>query len=231
MINKEEAHEISSYLKELKINKQEIFEEFFDHLATAYENALTRNPATEIKSYLREEVQSAFGGEIKMKKIICSRRNEINKIYQNKLLCQFLSFFKGPMLLLSSAVFVLVYLSLISFGRVHAYDVALLITVIAMIIPLATITYGFMSFKTNCKNLDKGYRSSVKNHMLFYQSFLLTSFFYALHILNITLGLDKVTLPIWSIVLIGAFVTIYVIFSFVYLRLIKKEFDFKLVLI
>lgn len=231
MINRQEEHEISSYLKELKINKQEIFEEFFDHIATSYENALARNPTTEIKSFLREEVQSGFGGEIEMKKIICSRRNEINKIYQDKLLHQFLSFFKGPMLLLTSAIFVLVYVSLISFGRVHAYDVALLTIVTAMIIPLATIMYGLLSFKANCRNQNKSYRSSVKNHTLFYQSFLLTSFFYVLHILNITLGLDKVTLPIWSIILIGAFVTVYLIFSFVYLRLIKKEFDFKLSLI
>lgn len=228
MINKQEEQEISNYLLELKINRQEAFEEFFDHLATSYEKALAKNPATEIKVHLRNEGQSVFGGEAEMKKLFCRKRNEINKVYRSRLLCEFTDFFKGPMLLLSSVIFVLVYFGLMSFGKAHVYDTALLTTVIVMIIPLGTMMYGLMSFKMNCRNLGKGYRSSFKNQMLFHPSFLLTSFFYLLHVLNITLGLDRIVLPLWSIMLIGAFVTVYLIFGFVYLRLIRREFDFKI---
>ncbi len=227
MIGKQEEIEVSNYLKKHKINRYEVYEELHDHLLTSYENVLTNAPQTDIKMHIKQEVQSSFGGVSAMKKFVCQKRNLAHVVYRKKLLSYFTSFFNGPMLILSTSLLVLIYVSLTSLDQVKVYALAMTLAVVAVLFPLIIAFYGYLSFRINCQKQGKAYSSSIKNQMIINLSLLLTSFFHLFNTLNIVFNLDEVTIPQWSLLLISIFTALYLLLSFSYVRLVRNEFEFK----
>uniref|UniRef100_UPI004048A87F hypothetical protein n=1 Tax=Roseivirga sp. TaxID=1964215 RepID=UPI004048A87F len=74
------------YLKDVEIIHQEPFEEFYDHIVTAFE----KNEATDIRLFIKEAIEPAFGGVKGIKRILLNQRELRQKLIwkrANTLLC------------------------------------------------------------------------------------------------------------------------------------------------
>ncbi|WP_323758118.1 hypothetical protein [Roseivirga sp.] len=212
------------YLKAVEIKHQEPFEEFYDHIATGFE----KSHVLDLSTYIRDVAQPAFGGTKGMLKIV----NEQNIIRKNMIWKRakeiFFGLFGWP-----AIGFVMVSFMLIQFGAQQFGDrfIVLFSFGIGLVLPIFVVFYGLIRFYLHCKRQKLPYTSNNLN------SWLLTAVNLPIALLNvggslvipIFIGRDnfKIFLNAYPIVTV-CLSTLFLLFGFTYLKLLKERFIFKL---
>lgn len=223
-LSTEQHKYLCQYLKDVGIYHQEPFEEFYDHIATSFE----QSGASDLKVFICNVAQPAFGGAKGMLKIV----NQQNKIRKDLIWKRakeiFLSLFGWPAIGLVIACILLIQIGTQQFG--HKF-ITITSLIIGLAIPTLVVLYGFMSFYIKSKKRNLPYSGNNLNTWLI--SFIHLPF----AILNIggnlvipimigreTFKVYLVDFPIITIV----FSTLVLLFGFTYLKLLKEKFIFKL---
>lgn len=215
---------LCQYLKDVGIRHQEPFEEFYDHIATAFEQSGDRD----IKLYIRDVAQPAFGGTKGMLRIV----NEQNKSRKASIWARakkiFLSLFGWPAIALVIACFLLIQFGTNQFGQNFIIVFSL---VIGLGLPVLVVMYGHLSFYISCKKHKLPYSGNNLN------VWLLTFIHLPFAILNVGGNLVVPTLigrETFKNFLISyplvttCFSTFLILFGYTYLKLLKERFIFKL---
>lgn len=223
MITKEQQQQINAFLKEVKVDQQEIHDEFFDHIATSYEHQLTHSPGLELEWYLYEVMLTDFGGKSGIAKTINSKKREVNNFYRHRLLKHVKSFLSWPTILIVISVYLILFKSLELF-EVNKVIAGAFITGTGL--PLIVVVYGQLRFFIDCRLKKRPYSGSIKNLVLFTHSLLLASIpnLYNVFFDNIEAYAQS---PLFAVSM-TLFLTVYLILAFSYLKMIKEDFDFKL---
>ncbi len=223
MITKEHQQQINDFLKEVKVDQQEIHDEFYDHIATSYEHQLTLSPSLELKWYLYEVLLPEFGGKSGIAKTINSKKREVNNFYRHRLFKHIKSFLSWPTILIVASIYLILFKSLELFEAKRVITTAF---IIGTGLPLIIVLYGQARFFVDCRLKKRPYSGSIKNLILFTHSLLLASIpnLYNVFFDNIE---GYAQAPLFTVG-ITLFLTIYLVIAFSYLKMIKEDFDFKL---
>ncbi|GAB5527435.1 MAG: hypothetical protein Roseis2KO_53070 [Roseivirga sp.] len=223
MITKEQHQQINDFLKEVKVDQQEIHDEFYDHIATSYEHQLSISPNIELKWYLTEVILPEFGGKNGIAKTINAKRREVNNFYRNKLWQHIKSFLRWPTILIVVSVYLILFKSLEMFDGKKVIAAAL---IMGTGLPLIVAMYGQISFFIHCKLKKLPYYSSIKNGTLIIYALLFGA---VPNIYNVFFDNLESFPP--SHLFVGGmtlFLTAYLVFALSYLKMMKEDFDFKL---
>lgn len=212
------------YLKDVDIKHQEPFEEFYDHIATAFE----KDKPKDFNRFLREVIQPSFGGVKGIKKVVLNQRKVRSKLIWQKAKGIFFNLFGWPAIGIVIISFILVQTSINILGSKFTLIASLSL---GLILPLAVFIYGAISFHRDCKKKNRDYRNSDLNSSLLqfiHLPFLLLNIFGNL-IVPIIIGREVFKLfiseNIWLNTLFCAFALLY---GFTCLKLMKENFTFKL---
>lgn len=226
MITEAQKVYINKYLKMVGITQQELHDEFFDHIATSFEVAVKRQSELEIETYIREEIQPAFGGVEGIKKIAKRKLKEVNNIYRKQLFANFRAYFRWPMILVAISIFLIL---LKSFQLFKLSDVLLTSLVVFSFPAVFLALGGCISFYISCKRKKLPYYSSVKNSVIMTQLLMLCWSLQIPNFLNVFYDQDLTTLHSPGLAFIlSVILTFTIILSLAYLKLMRENFDFKL---
>ncbi len=229
MISKEQDKEVRHFLKLVEVKEQEIYNEFYDHIVTAYEERLQNEPSLSIDSYLKNDFQKAFGGVSGIKKIIKSRHAEANRYYRKQFRKIFLSFFRWPMILVVAALFLVIQKCFMLF---EVKQVFIVIILISCALPMLLLLSGYLSFYLKCKRARLPYVSSVKNNNVLSQMIFITVFAQIPNWVKMIYGRDvELTGDFITVFILSVVITLMVIASMSYMSLMRKHFDFKFKLV
>ncbi len=220
-----EQHEtLSHYLCTVGIKEQEPFEEFYDHIATGFEESHEQD----LKRYIRNIAQPAFGGTEGMLRIV-KEQNKIRKsLIWNRAKEIFLGLFGWPTILVVLASFATVYAGITLLGQ----RFILLFTLsIGLLFPILVVFYGIIKFYLSCKKAHLPYTSSNLNHWflsMFHLPFVLLNVGGNL-IIPLIVGRDafKEFLNAYPLITI-VFSTFIMLIGITYLKLIRERFIFKI---
>ncbi|MBO6497468.1 MAG: hypothetical protein JJ978_18020 [Roseivirga sp.] len=221
----DEQHEyLSKYLKNVGIEHQEPFEEFYDHIATGFEESHVEN----LKLYIRDIAQPAFGGTEGMLRVV-KEQNKLRKSMIAKRAKEiFLRLFGWPGMLT-----VVLSVLLVLIGKQILGDKYLIIFTlsITLFVPALIILFGQAVFYFNCKRNKLPYRSNNLNHWIL-QSIHLPIIALNLGgnlIIPFFIGRDKVNETLVSYPFISITLCIFsLLFGIVYFKLIQEKFTFKI---
>jgi len=225
MISEAQNKEIHHYLKLLEAREMEVYNEFYDHIVTGYEERLAQEPSLKIKQYLQYEFLPAFGGTTGIKKIICKRNKETQKFYINQLKQNFASYFQWPMMLIVIALYLIIWQC---FALFEPKPVFLWGSMLLSVIPILIVFGGYVGFYVQCKMRKLPYVSSIKNKSIIVPVIFISWIAQFPNWLKIVNGGEI----IWSdsplvILLLSIMLTFISIFSMSYIKLLKQHFDFK----
>lgn len=223
MINEEQQAYVYGYLKSVKVTQQEIHDELYDHIVTSYENELTKNSGLDIETYIREEIQPAFGGLSGIKKMVNVQNHKVSRYYRKAWIKHLKYFLQWPTIVLTVSVYLILFKSLELWEPKK-------VTIMALggssMLPLLVVIYGFIRFYIDCKMQKRPYSSSLKNTMLTTYALLFGG---VPNLMNTFLSdVETFTLPSVVTMVLAVILTGYLILAFSYLRLLKEDFDFKL---
>lgn len=223
-LSQEQEKYLCQYLKDVGIIDQEPFEEFYDHIATGFETS----EYTDIKEYIHNIAQPAFGGTKGMLKVV-KEQNQIRKTFiWNRAREIFLSLFGWPAIIVVIACFLMVQIGTQLLGQKFIIVFSL---VIGLAIPAIVVFYGLIVFHFECKRSGLPYRRNNLNNWLIsfiHLPFALLNIGGNL-IIPIIFGREtfKSILASYPIITICTS-TFILLFGITYLRLIKEKFIFKL---
>ena len=229
MITDAQKIEINQYLKQVGIRQQELHDEFFDHIATSYEAAAKNHSGLDLVSYIRDEIQPAFGGVDGIKKIANQKLRQINNIYRKQLFANFRAYFRWPMILVAISIFLVL---LKSFELFKLSDVLLTSLVTFAAPPILLVLGGWINFYINCKKKKLPYTNSVKNTVIMTQLLIICWSLQIPNLLNVFYDQKLSTLNSpWLALILSVILTVMTILSLAYLKLMRDNFDFKLKLV
>lgn len=213
----EKEHKIiCEFLKDHRFNQQELFEEFYDHIVTAYESREDRS--TDMHQHL-EEVLADFGGKKGMRKILIARHQAYNQIYGKRLRSIFWSFFKWPMIVYTALISTAVYLLTLLFPTHELFTWLMLLVSLT---PIALAGQFAVRFSLKCKNEGKAYRSRVSQSAALRPALLLSL---PIHIWNLSVTVFGTQVPLTlsqNIVLTTAFTVLLITFTLACLKLMTE---------
>ena len=226
-LTKDQDKYLSQYLKDVGISHQEPFEEFYDHIATAFEES----GDNDLKTYIRDVAQPAFGGTKGILRIV-KEQNKIRKaLIWQRAKSIFLNLFGWPAIGVVIASFWLIQFGIQQFGQ----EFIIILTLgLGLGVPLLVIIYGYSSFYLSCKRKGLPYSSNDLN------ACLLSLIHFPFTFLNlcgnliipIMIGREtfKAILISYPIITICSS-TFILLVGYTYLRLLKEQFIFKLEMI
>jgi hypothetical protein len=212
------------YLKDLGIRNQEPFEEFYDHIVTAFE----KEQPDDINEFVREVIQPSFGGVKGIKRIVFNQRKMRSKLIWQRAKEIFLSLFGWPAIGIVIVSLILVQTSLSQFGTKFTILTSM---GLGLLLPFGIIAYGMFSFYRDCKKENRGYRNSDLNNSLlvFIHLPFTTLNLFGNFLIPIVIGRETfklfLTENIWLNTFLCAFALLY---GFTCLKLVKENFIFKL---
>ncbi|MCE7995122.1 MAG: hypothetical protein HEP71_24295 [Roseivirga sp.] len=211
-----EHKSICAFLIDHRLNQQELFEEFYDHIVSSYEDRPDK--AENIHSHL-ETVLKDLGGKKGMRKILIARHQAYGRVYSKRLKELFWSFFRWPMALYSLLILGTIYLLTLIFPTQQLF------TWLMLLISLAPITIGgFFALKFNrkCRKEGKIYRSRVSHSAALKPALLLT---FPIHIWNLSVtmfGSDVALTLNQNMALTTVFTVLLITFTLTCLRLMTE---------
>lgn len=214
---------VYDYLKKIDVTNQEMHDEFYDHILSSYEVQLTKTPGMRIEDFIASNIEEGFGGEKGVRKIINAQQREINNQYRRAILQEFSYFLKWPVILLTASIYFGLYkaLALFSVNKVILFSIA-----ISSITPILVVIYGILRFYIECRRHRLPYNYSLKNFMLLNLGLLFGAVPNLYNVFLENTEMTALSAPI--ITLVALLLTSYLLLTLSYLRVIKKNFTFKL---
>lgn len=213
----EKEHKIICvFLKDHRFNQQELFEEFYDHIVSSYEDRADKT--TDIHQHLKE-VLADFGGKKGMRQILIARHQAYNQVYGKRLRSIFWSFFKWPLIVYTALIATIVYFLTLLFPTGELF------TWLMLLIGLTPITVAgrfAFSFGLKCKREGKAYRSRVSQSASLRPALLLTL---PIHIWNLSVTIFGTQVPLTlsqNIVLTTGFTVLLITFTLACLKLMTE---------
>jgi hypothetical protein len=224
-LSQEQHHTLVKYLKDVGIRNQEPFEEFYDHVVTAFE----KSDATDISLFIKEAIEPAFGGEKGIQKILKEGSKSVTRHYRKVLRKKMAFYFKGPNLLIPISMYFALYM-LLSFAPAPKM-IFFSILVLTCITPFIFVVF----------NSYRSYRSSKRNKLSFYPSLkreelhrLTILGMLILHLHNIFLDDIDSTSYVQGLIqwlpLVVSGLVIYIIWAISCVQMVKEELTNKLII-
>lgn len=161
---------ISVFMKDHRLLFEELYAEFYDHIASSYEARADKSQ--DINAHLKQVLKD-FGGEDGMKKIVWERHKAYARAYRKIVFSHFKTYFRWPLLMTTLLISILIF----QLTQVFQPYWVIFYTLIA------TTGYSFffgvrdmIVYRRSCKALKLPYKSSLKNEAIGYP-FVLGSFF------------------------------------------------------
>lgn len=227
MITRAEEQQIVDYLKKINVCRQEIFDELFDHLVTSYEDHSSKTTDTNIKSFIAEEINQNFGGASGIKKMTLVKNKSVRASYSTKLIENIKFYINWPANLVTIGV-IFLFFKLLENQTPDKFTILVMTPVVlTMLPPIVLALFGRYSFRRKCRKLQKPYRGSIKNEVIFTQAIFLSNTFHVFNGVKMFFNWHTLDLPSWAILLIASFTVLYLILTLSFLKLFRSEFDFK----
>ena len=156
-----DIQQINAFLKRHHLDSQELYEEFYDHIVTSFENQEYKPKC--ITQHLAQ-LEKDFGGAKGIKKILIARHKSYYKIYDKILIKHFKDLLRWPLIL---------YSLLLSFGIYQltlVFDPSKLFVFTLIAASLISFTYILrltVQFRLTCRKEQRGY-----NHRLSHSAIL-----------------------------------------------------------
>jgi hypothetical protein len=213
------------YLKDVGIRNQEPFEEFYDHIVTAFEKSDT----TDIRLFIKEVIEPAFGGEKGIQKILKEGSKSVTRHYRKVLRRRMVFYFKGPYVLIPISMYFALYmlLSFVPNPRMTFFAI-LALTCIGPVIFVLITSY---SFYRSCKRSNVNFNSSLK-HQEFHRITILGMVVLSLHnafLIEIDSAVYIKSLIQWLPLIVSGLV-IYLIWAISCVQMVKEELAPKLII-
>ena len=161
---------ISVFMKDHRLLFEELYAEFYDHIASSYEARADKSQ--DINAHLKQVLKD-FGGEDGMKKIVWGRQKAYARAYRKIVFSHFKTYFRWPLLMTTLLISILIF----QLTQVFQPYWVIFYTLIA------TTGYGYfvwirdmIVYRRSCKALKLPYKSSLKNEAIGYP-FVFGSFF------------------------------------------------------
>ncbi len=165
---------ISVFMKDHRLLFEELYAEFYDHIASSYEARADKSQ--DINAHLKQVLKD-FGGEDGMKKIVWERHKAYARAYRKIVFSHFKTYFRWPLLMTTLLISILIF----QLTQVFQPYWVIFYTLIA------TTGYGYfvgirdmIVYRRSCKALKLSYKSSLKNEAIGYPviwgSFLINIF-------------------------------------------------------
>ena len=212
------------YLKDVGIKLQEPFEEFYDHIATAFE----KSDADDLQKYIREVADPAFGGVSGIQTMLKEGSKSLTKHYRKVLRQKMAFYFKGPYMLIPiSLYFLLCMLFNITEPRLGFF----ILLSIASATPMFFAIFIGYRFQRSCKKNGVGFKSSLKHQELHRLSIvgMLTLSLHNLLFLDANISELNAGLIKWLPLVISGLV-IYIIWAISCFQMVKEELTPKLII-
>ena len=230
MITEAQNKEIHQFFKLIQVREQEVYDEFYDHVVSDYESQGFAESGMDMKHYLQQEFLPAFGGTEGIKKIIKSRNKHTQTIYRAQFKSNFRSYFRWPMILVAFSLYLIFYKA---FQLFEVKEVFVWSLILATGVPILLGMAGYLSFMINCKIQKKPYYSSIKNNGVLVHILIISWLAQVPNWLKMLFGEDYLisststpTPIIMALMSIG--LTLMVIVTLAYLKLMRQNFEFKL---
>jgi hypothetical protein len=213
------------YLKDVGIRNQEPFEEFYDHIVTAFE----KSDAIDIRLFIKEAIEPAFGGEKGIQKILKEGSRAVTKHYRRVLREKMAFYFKGPNLLIPISMYFASYmlLSFVPNPRMTFFAI-LALTCVG---PVILVLLNSYSFYRSCKRSNVNFNSSLK-HQEFHRITILGMVVLSLHnafLIDIDSTSYVQGLIQWLPLIVSGLV-IYIIWAISCVQMVKEELAPKLII-
>lgn len=212
------------YLKDVGIRNQEPFEEFYDHIVTAFE----KSDAADIRLFIKEVIEPAFGGEKGIQKILKEGSKSVTRHYRKVLRRRIISYFNGYLVVIPLSLFLLIYLS---FTLAEPKKILAWILIVTSTQPMVFSIYLFLKFKIHSKRNKTQFKPSLKHEELHRLS-VIGLFTLILHNI-LLLDMDTNRLNEWLITwlpIVAISFTFFCLLSLSYIRLMKEEIVPKLII-
>lgn len=215
---------LSKYLKDVGIEHQEPFEEFYDHIATGFQESCS----TDIEYYVRNVAQPSFGGVKGMLSVVKEQNNIRKTLIFKRAKAIFLGLFGWPTVLIVLASFSFVQIGIKQFGQQF---IIIFTLSMGLVVPALIVFYGMTKFYLSCKKAKLPYTSNNLNNWLLsllHLPFALLNVAGNL-VVPIVFGREtfKEFLNSYPVVTI-TLSTFMILFGITYLKLIREKFIFKL---
>lgn len=215
-MTEKEHKTICTFLIDHRLNQQELFEEFYDHIVSSFEDRPDKSQ--NIHSHL-EKVLKDFGGNKGMRKILITRHQAYGRIYSKRLKQLFWSFFRRPMALYSLLILASIYLLTLLFPTQQLFTWLMLLISLT---PIAAGGFFALKFSRKCRKEGKIYRSRVSHSAALKPALLLT---FPIHIWNLSVSLFGSDLALTlsqNMVLTTLFTVLLITFTITCLRLMAE---------
>lgn len=212
------------YLKDVGIKLQEPFEEFYDHIATAFE----KSDAHDLQKYIREVADPAFGGVSGIQTMLKEGSKSLTKHYRRVLRQKMAFYFKGSYMLIPISLYFLLYILFNTTVPKYAFSAVLCIASATPVLYAIIIGYRF---QRSCKKSGANFKSSLKHQELHRLSIIgmLTLNLHNLLFLDTNISELNAGLIKWLPLVISGLV-IYIIWAISCFQMVKEELTPKLII-
>lgn len=215
-MTEKEHKTICLFLKDHRLNQQELFEEFYDHIVSSFEDRLDKSQ--NIQHHLNQ-ILADFGGTHGIRKILISRHQIYGKIYSTKLKRHFWSFFQWPLALYTALTFASIYLLTLIFPAKGLFTILL---VLVSLTPIAIGSRFAYKFWMKCKREDKAYRSKLSHSAALKPALLLTLPIHVWNMLNSLSSMDLQLAISTHILLTTTLAILLITFAFACMKLMTE---------